>query len=147
MATRARIGIELDNGNIVSSYHHWDGYPSGLGFNLISHWNDRDTLLDAINLGDASHWGKRINPTGEHSFESPEKGVNVYYGRDRGENSAAYPLKFDDFEEFVNGFDCSGEEFAYVLRLDGTWSMIDSYPVKSVVNDAENAIITITNKK
>ena len=27
MATRSRIGIELKDGSIVSSYHHWDGYP------------------------------------------------------------------------------------------------------------------------
>ena len=45
MATRARIAIELTDGSILSSYHHWDGYPAGLGFNLISHWDDADTLL------------------------------------------------------------------------------------------------------
>ena len=140
MATRARIGLELDNGQIVSSYHHWDGYPAGLGFNLVSHWDERDTLLEAINLGDASHWGKRIAPVGEHSFDAPEEGVNVYYGRDRGESNVGR-LFFDNFAAFVDGFDCAGEEFAYCLRRDGTWSMIDRYADNAVTLDAEDDII------
>ena len=31
MATRSRIGIELNDGSILSAYHHWDGYPQWLG--------------------------------------------------------------------------------------------------------------------
>ena len=31
MATRSRIGIELKDGSILSSYHHYDGYPEWLG--------------------------------------------------------------------------------------------------------------------
>jgi len=30
MATRSRIGIQV-NDSVVSVYHHWDGYPEGLG--------------------------------------------------------------------------------------------------------------------
>ena len=139
MATRARIAIENADGSILSSYHHWDGYPAGLGFNLISHWDDADTLLEAIRLGDASNWGKRIAPKGEHSFNAPEDGVNVYYGRDRGESNVG-PVDFADFAAFADGFDCAGEEFAYCLRRDGTWSMIDRYG-NTVTHDAEDDIV------
>ena len=140
MATRARIGIELENGNIVSSYHHWDGYPAHLGYQLLLHWNDAAKLEDAIKLGDASHWGKTAYPTEAHSFNAPQDGVNIYYGRDRGESNVG-PVSFDNFAAFVDGFDCAGEEYAYCLRRDGTWSMIDRYAGNRVTDDAEDDII------
>ena len=31
MSTNARIGIKLEDGSILSAYHHWDGYPEWLG--------------------------------------------------------------------------------------------------------------------
>lgn len=140
MATRARIAIELADGSILSSYHHWDGYPAGLGFNLVSHWDDPEVLLQAIRLGDASNWGKRIAPKGEHSFNAPEDGVNVYYGRDRGESNVD-AVPFADFDVFVKNFDRAGEEYAYCLRRDGTWSMIERYADNAVTHDAEDDII------
>jgi len=139
MATRARIGIENANGSITTSYHHWDGYPAGLGFNLISHWDNPETLREAISLGDASHWGKRIAPVGEHSFNSPEDGVNVYYGRDRGEDNVG-PVSFDNYDDFADNWNMAGEEYAYVLRTNGTWTMIDRYGER-VTHDAEDDII------
>ena len=139
MATRARIGIENADGSITTSYHHWDGYPAGLGFNLISHWDNPETLREAISLGDASNWGKRIAPVGEHSFEAPEENVNVYYGRDRGESNVG-PVSFDNYDDFADNWNMAGEEYAYVLRRDGTWTMIDRYGER-VTHDAEDDII------
>ena len=50
MATRAMISIakreegvsfsEIPNKTIVDIYHHWDGYPEGLGVTLASYLND-----------------------------------------------------------------------------------------------------------
>ena len=139
MATRARIAIELTDGSILSSYHHWDGYPAGLGFNLTSHWDDPEVLLQAIRLGDASHWGKRIAPVGEHRFGKPEDGVNVYYGRDRGESNVD-AVPFADFADFEANWNIAGEEYAYCLRKDGTWTMIDRYGER-VTHDAEDDIV------
>ena len=140
MATRARIGIELTDGSILSSYHHWDGYPAGLGYNLIVNWNDPAKLCEAIRLGDASHWGKTAHPTGAHSFDAPQDDVNVYYGRDRGESNVD-AVPFADFAAFVVGFDCAGEEYAYCLRRNGTWTMIERYADNAVTRDAEDTII------
>ena len=42
---------------------------------------------------------------------------------------------------FVKNFDRAGEEFAYCLRRDGTWSMIDRYAGNTVTHDAEDDII------
>ena len=41
MSTRARIGILLPDDSILSVYHHFDGYPEGLGVKL----KDTTTLM------------------------------------------------------------------------------------------------------
>ena len=139
MATRARIGFEAQDGTIVSSYHHWDGYPAGLGYNLIRNYSDADKFREAVALGDASHWGSKIYPAGKHSFSAPEEDVNVYYGRDRGEKDTA-PVTFTDIEDFAANYDRAGEEYAYVLRLDGTLTMFDRYSEQRI-EDAEDDIV------
>ena len=142
MATRARIGFETKVGEIVSAYHHYDGYPAGLGYNLIRNYiADRDKFMEAVMLGDASFWGKTPYPsTSLHSFNNAEEDVSVYYGRDRGEENVA-PVTFTDFEDFAANWNCAGEEYAYVLRLDGTLTMIARYEGNKVVEDAEDTII------
>jgi len=142
MATRARIGFETQVGEIVSAYHHYDGYPAGLGYNLVRNYiADRDKFMEAVMLGDASYWGKTPYPsTSLHSFSNAEEDVSVYYGRDRGEENVA-PVTFTDFEDFAENWNIAGEEYAYVLRLDGTLTMIARYEDNKVVEDAEDEII------
>jgi len=141
MATRARIAFETKVGEIVSAYHHWDGYPAGLGYNLIKNYvGDRDKFMEAVMLGDASNWGKTPYPsTSEHSFDNAEDDVSVYYGRDRGEDNVG-PVTFTDMADFAENWNCAGEEYAYVLRLDGKLTMIERYAEKTV-EDAEDDII------
>ena len=141
MATRARIAFETQVGEIVSAYHHWDGYPAGLGYNLVRNYiGDRDKFMEAVMLGDASHWGSKVYPsTSEHSFQNAEDDVNVYYGRDRGEKDVG-TRTFTDIEDFAENYDCAGEEYAYVLRLDGTLTMFDRYG-ETRIEDAEDDIV------
>ena len=140
MATRARIAFETQVGEIVSAYHHYDGYPAGLGYNLIKNYvGDRDKFMEAVMLGDASYWGSKVYPTGDHSFSKPEEDVNVYYGRDRGEKDVGY-VTHSDFEDFAANYAMAGEEYAYVLRLDGTLTMIARYE-EQTFEDAEDEII------
>jgi hypothetical protein len=54
MGTRSRIGIELSDGSILSSYHHSDGYPSWLGRILTTHYNTKELASDLIDGGDMS---------------------------------------------------------------------------------------------
>ena len=141
MATRARIGFEAANGTIVSAYHHYDGYPAGLGYNLIKNYSDADKFREAVALGDASFWGSTPYPTDStHSFNTPQEDVSIYYGRDRGEENTA-PVTFTDFEDFAANWNIAGEEYAYVLRLDGTLAMIARYEDNAVTEDAEDEII------
>jgi len=54
MATRSRIGIELSNGDVLSVYHHWDGYPTWLGVQLRKFYNTTEKVSELIDGGDMS---------------------------------------------------------------------------------------------
>ena len=102
MATRARIGIELRDGSILSAYHHWDGYESWLGRILKTHYNSKELASELIDGGDMSVcWGEDKQPE--------------YYSA-RGENC---PPRLDaDLCEYL--LPDNSEEFAYVFR-NGEW--------------------------
>jgi len=102
MATRSRIGIELSDGSILSSYHHWDGYESWLGRILKTHYNSKELAAELIDGGDMSTCWNEDN--------QPE-----YYSA-RGENC---PPRLDkDLCEYL--LPDNSEEYAYVFR-NGEW--------------------------
>ena len=120
MATRARIGIQLPNGQIKASYQHWDGYPGGLGYNLIDNWTNLEKVLKAIKLGNASHWGMIIGDKTDFDDRKNEMHdiQNVYYGRDRGEKDQGPRTYVDEQEYLAEGWG-SGEEFIYLMKDTG----------------------------
>ena len=146
MATRARIGLELADGTITTSYHHWDGYPAGLGFNLVNNWNTAEKIAPAIELGDASHWGEKIGDKidfdvrGDGYYEQ-----NVYYHRDRGEPRVnTSPIVYESYAVFEKVFmrnQPAGEDYAYILRQDGTFTQVHPY-TNEIKHDAEDSIRT-----
>ena len=120
MATRARIGIQLLDGQIKASYQHWDGYPGGLGYNLIDNWTNPEKVLKAIKLGNASHWVMIIGDKTDFDDRKNEMHdiQNVYYGRDRGEKDQGPRTYVDEQEYLAEGWG-SGEEFIYLLKDTG----------------------------
>ena len=138
MATRARIGYETVIGGFVASYHHWDGYPSELGWNLVKNYSNRSKLMQAVDYGDASYWGSKISPSGpDHTFDNPEENVNVYFGRDRGEKDVD-AVCYASWIDFLQNWNAMGEEYAYVFRLDDTWSMVTG---SRILHNAEDDIV------
>jgi hypothetical protein len=150
MATRARIGIKQKSGRIIASYQHWDGYPGGLGFNLVDNWEDPKKVTEAIKLGDSSKWHTIIGDKIDFDDRSnPMHEVqNCYYGRDRGEKDCGYKVYKDEAEYIKNGFR-SGEQYVYLMKLDndkdflgnpkGTWYYVESRYTdagKEVIDDA-----------
>ena len=120
MATRARIGIQLEDGTIKTAYQHWDGYPGGLGYTLIDYWNDPAKVGEAIDLGNSSSWrfivGEKID---FDDRDNPMHDVqNVYYGRDRGEKDQGPKVYKDEAEYMAEGFN-TGEEYIYLLKNTG----------------------------
>ena len=47
-----RYGV--DNGNVLQIYCHWDGYPEGVGQDLLKDFNSYDKALELILEGDHS---------------------------------------------------------------------------------------------
>jgi len=118
MATRARIGIELFDGSILSAYHHWDGYPEWLGRILNTHYNTKEKVSELIDGGDMSscwtneRWGDTNEYGGQVKTRVEEYGPQYY--SQRGENT---PPRLDsDIVEYL--LPDNSEEYAYVFRND-----------------------------
>ena len=125
MATRSRIAIENQNGTVSSVYSHWDGYPAHNGHILFTNYKDRDKLQKLIDLGSLSSLDQEVEISEgvSHSFESPSKGITVFYGRDRGEKDVQAKSHADR-----NAFLRSDvEEYGYLLTLEGVWLMINGH--------------------
>ena len=116
MATRARIGIELKDGSILSAYHHWDGYPSWLGRILETHYNTKEKVANLIDGGDMSTcWGN----SNWNDDTKPAKYSPRYYAA-HGDHC---PPRLDkDMEEFFS----DGEEYSYIFR-NGNWFAYDMH--------------------
>lgn len=65
MATRSRIGVVLPSGSILSAYHHWGGYPEGLGVKLKKSYTNFEDILNLISGGDMSTIGEPYSNRGE----------------------------------------------------------------------------------
>ena len=114
MSTRARIGLELSDGSILSVYHHWDGYTSWLGKKLEEHYNTLESVTELIDGGDMS----------------------VCLDDDGNPNPQYYSLYEQDCPPRLDpslGAYCDverGEEFHYVYKpIDGEyfWFAIDQH--------------------
>ena len=119
MATRSRIGIELNDGSILSAYHHWDGYPTWLGRILETHYNTKEKVADLIDGGDMSScWSDTV--WGKDRTDGDKYGPEYYSAR--GENC---PPRYDaDLCEYL--LPDNSEEYAYVFR-SGKWVCYDMH--------------------
>ena len=115
MSTNARIGIELGGGQIVSAYHHWDGYPEWLGKTLKEHYNTRADVAELIDGGDMSvcwtddTWRDSDGKMGKKDSFGPQ-----YYS-ERGEDCP--PKCSENLTEYLQDM----EEYAYIFNRMGEW--------------------------
>ena len=131
MSTRSHIGIWNEDGSLDVIYCHWDGYPPYNGAVFLHHYQDPEKIRELIALGDISSLAESVKPVeGEHTFESPQEGVVVAYGRDRHEDGVD-TKHFDTLEDFLNA---KGERF----NLSADARMDEAM---SAVNDSEDACL------
>lgn len=117
MSTRSNIGLMLDDSTVKRVYCHYDGYPDGVGQTLLNSFNTVEKIEELLSFGDISCLEDNIHPKGEHTFDNPEKGCTVFYGRDRGEdNTEAITCLMQEWvsEQF------SWIEYIYLFR-DNEW--------------------------
>ena len=124
MSTNSRIGLRLEDGSILSVYHHWDGYPEWLGVTLNEQYNTRESIAELIDGGDMSS----CYSDNEYDYEKQEfvkRDPRPEYYADRGEKleDVAPKLSKDEKEYLVTTDKCCGE-FAYIFELNNVWRCI-----------------------
>ena len=125
MSTRSTIAM-IDGDHIKAIYCHFDGYPEGVGITLKNFYGNSDKVAELISLGDISILDEFVVPVGtQHSFTTPEVGVTVAYGRDRGE-SGTEARYFTTLDNWFESYDKSGCEFAYLWNpTENKWAFWD----------------------
>ena len=120
MATRSNIAIVNQDKSISSIYCHWDGYPEYVGKMLLNHYTTVDIVTELLNLGNLSNLDKNVNPTDIHTFDKPQDGVCIAYGRERGEKDQE-AIVFEDLGEFEDSASNSWADYQYLFD-NGKWS-------------------------
>lgn len=118
MSTRSNIGIINKDGSVDVIYCHYDGYPSCNGAILQEHYQSPAKIRELIALGDISSLAADVKPTkGKHTFDDPQDGVVIAYGRDRHECNVA-PLHFSNLEAYKQHMkDASWIEYVYLFDI------------------------------
>ena len=126
MATRGNIGIVNEDGSITAIYVHFDSYPEYVGKILLNHYTTSDIVNGLMNLGNLSILSESLHSTtginlysdnNRHTFNNPQDGVCVAYGRDRGDTGSD-SRTFEDLGEYENFG--SGVDYQYLFE-DGKW--------------------------
>ena len=115
MATRSRIGIQLEDDSILSVYHHWDGYPAWLGQVLQTHYNTKEKVADLSDGGNMSScWSDNVYDYEKQEYVKRDPQPEYYGGDDER------PRLSKNFTQFA--FDSkSGEEFLYLFS-ENEWN-------------------------
>ena len=112
MSTNSTIAIQKLDGSVEQIYCHWDGYLEHNGTILKTEYKTPELVKQLISCGNLSSLGSRIEPLDNtHSFDTPEEGVCVFYGRDRGERNQQFRSFADMTEFFSTG---QWEEYNYL---------------------------------
>lgn len=108
MSTRSMIGYQDTDGTVKAVYCHFDGYLSGVGYTLFSHYNSVDKAKELVSMGGISSLAKTIAGTS-------------FYHRDRQEDLVIH--KFKSADDFMY-MDAEWAEYRYLFHGDG-WFVIN----------------------
>ena len=133
MATRARIGLLLETGYVLSVYHHWDGYPEWLGVTLKEKFNTYEKIAELIDGGNMSS----CDSDNVYDYEKQEYVKRdpqpEYYGGDEEQ-----PRLDTTVEDYL----ANGEEYAYLFE-NNQWVCYDlHYPEPQIVEIKEKANVS-----
>ena len=130
MATRSRIGLKLKGDNILSVYHHWDGYPQWLGVTLNEKFNTKDKVAELLDGGDISCCDS------DSDWDLKKVENHVQYYNDRGEKTE--PRLDTNVEDYL----ANGGEYAYLFE-NNEWVCYDlHYPEPQVVEIKESVNVS-----
>ena len=124
-STRSQIGLIDRNGNIVSTYVHFDGYKSGVGKTAKKYYSGgKVKQLLKIDKGvGISSLGPKMDGGKGHSFDNQIKGQTVFYGRDRGEKGSYFTKgKINKISMYIDSYN----------EKDKKWYYADTYKDKEL---------------
>lgn len=99
---------------IISIYHHWDGYPTGVGATLLEEFNDYEKALNLMGFGDASS----INGVPATFYNSWRPGEDW---------SFTQPKQYENEDTFTENYkDDVFIEYIYLFK-DGKWWVYSCY--------------------
>lgn len=110
MSTRSRIAVKRDNG-YESIYCHSDGYPSGVGKTLKTHYTTQAKVDELIALADLSYLG-------DTTSEEDTRSYNRW--RNEGTTTALHP----SLDELKNHANDTGADYFYLFE-DGKWTTFE----------------------
>lgn len=112
--------MKTDENSYDMIYCHFDGYPNHHLPILREHYGTVDAVQKLLALGNLSILDMSCELPFRHTFNAPQKGYCVAYGRDRGDKhvDALYGLTFD---VLMNSF--IGTEYLYIFD-DNQWRCI-----------------------
>lgn len=133
MSTRSIIATVNKDDKIESIYCHFDGYPDGVGYVLRRYYNNDFMIGCLMELGNISTLDEFCIPVGNtHSFDTPEIGVSVAYGRDRGESGQESKI-WDSIQDWLGGTQKDNSFIDYAYLWDGEewcgWNCFTQEPV------------------
>ena len=119
MATRSRIAVELQDGTVKSVYCHWDGYPDGVGNDLLNmNFSSTREVEDFVDEGSRS---------------TVDESYYVKYGESRGEELEE-PDVHASAEEY---FDGDIEEYGYLYTKEGNWVYKSAHAYPPEISELE----------
>jgi len=107
MSTNSLVAYLKEDGSIVSTYVHYDGYVTGVGLTLLEHYNTEERAFAVSTAGYCSSLSESLEKSLEKSVHTELWNVN--------ENR-------EEFEEYIR-LD-SGLEYVYIWE-HGCWMVAD----------------------
>jgi hypothetical protein len=112
MATRSIIARATGNGKWEGRYHHWDGYPAGVGAQLFQAYNghfNRDVRAMLQLLIDD-------HPAGWSNINGTDFSKEPGFGSDGGPCCYCHGQRSEEGHLFTSdGLDFGGAEYCYVI--------------------------------
>lgn len=133
MSTRSLIAIKNDN-TYTSVYCHFDGYPEGVGITLLENYKSKKKMDDLLALGNISSLSKSIKKPEGHTFDKPQKGYTVFYGRDRGETDIN-ARKHESLQKLIEHLKESWCEYLYIFLPEENKFIFSKISIPEVFRD------------
>jgi len=130
MSTRAMVGyLNKDTKKVTGIYSHWDGYPTGVGYNLMKFYGNPKRVLHLIDAGDVSAIDWDTGHSLHYAFRSTWVTWNTFDKKfnnewDRGGLDEKWddvkPRLYKDIEQFLDESLSGKSMIAYAYLFDTT---------------------------